>query len=380
MRIGLVRMRFSPFGGAEVFLQRFISELKKRGHSIEVFSSDWPAEAGIIVHRVRLNCPSFLRPVVFARNAAKAIKEAAPDVVVSLDRTLSQDIYRGADGCHMEWLVKRRRFLSGFKKLALKLSPMHREILNLEKRLFSDPALKYVVAISERCKEEYIRHYNLPAEKICVIYCGIDPDIFSPERLAGLRPRTRQALGLDDNAVAVLFVGSGFERKGLRFLINAIASIKDRADIRLIVVGKGSQKGYIRQAEALGIADRVVFKGPQTDTLSYYAAADIFCLPSIYEPFSNACLEAMASGLPVVASEATGASEIIRHLESGAIVKDPADTEELGNALLLFLPAAKRKKAGALARQIAGRHTLADKVDQFMRLIEKVNNEKSNQH
>ncbi|MEK6531575.1 MAG: glycosyltransferase family 4 protein, partial [Deltaproteobacteria bacterium] len=181
-------------------------------------------------------------------------------------------------------------------------------------------------------------------------------------------------------AIAVLFVGSGFERKGLKFLINAIAAIKDMSDIRLIVVGKGSQKRYLRQAEELGVKGRVVFKGPQKDTLSYYAAADIFCLPSIYEPFSNACLEAMASGLPVVASEATGASEIIRHCESGAVVKDPADTDELGNALRLFLDADKRKKAGSLARQIASGHTIADKVSQFMRLIEKVRREKSNQH
>ncbi len=373
-------MRFSPFGGAEVFLKRFISELKKKGHSIEVFSADWPAEDGITVHRVSLNCPSFLRPIVFARNVGKAIKEAAPDVVVSLERTFSQDIYRGADGCHREWLAKRQRFLSGIKRLAVRLSPMHRGILNLEKRLFKDQSLKYVVAISERCKEEYIRHYNLPAEKICVIYCGIDTDEFSPERLGGLRPKARAALGLKDDAIAVLFVGSGFERKGLKFLINAIAAIKDMSDIRLIVVGKGSQKRYLRQAEELGVKGRVVFKGPQKDTLSYYAAADIFCLPSIYEPFSNACLEAMASGLPVVASEATGASEIIRHCESGAVVKDPADTDELGNALRLFLDADKRKKAGSLARQIASGHTIADKVSQFMRLIEKVRREKSNQH
>ncbi|MEK6531159.1 MAG: glycosyltransferase family 4 protein, partial [Deltaproteobacteria bacterium] len=204
MRIGLVRMRFSPFGGAEVFLKRFISELKKKGHSIEVFSADWPAEDGITVHRVSLNCPSFLRPIVFARNVGKAIKEAAPDVVVSLERTFSQDIYRGADGCHREWLAKRQRFLSGIKRLAVRLSPMHRGILNLEKRLFKDQSLKYVVAISERCKEEYIRHYNLPAEKICVIYCGIDTDEFSPERLGGLRPKARAALGLKDDAIAVL--------------------------------------------------------------------------------------------------------------------------------------------------------------------------------
>ena len=136
MRIGLIRMRYTPYGGAEVFLERFIAELVRRGHGVDVFANSWPASSGVVVHHVPVRGPSFLKPLSFASNVEKAIKRAAPDVVISLERTHCQDIYRAGDGCHRQWLAARCAHVSWIKRLAIALNPFHMTALMLEEEMF----------------------------------------------------------------------------------------------------------------------------------------------------------------------------------------------------------------------------------------------------
>lgn len=370
MRIGLIRTRYTPYGGAEVFLERFISALVKKGHSAEVFASSWPEDPSIVFHRVPVRGPSFLRPLVFARNVAKAVEAARPDVVISLERTYCQDIYRAGDGCHREWLERKGRAAGMLKRLSIPMNPLHTVLLHLEKRLFTDPRLKMVVANSMGVKRDIIRHYGLPEEKICVIYNGIDAG-----RISSVSPlekaRLRVELGIEAEGVALLFVGSGFERKGLRYLIRAMGLLKD-TDVRLVVVGKGRTSDYEREARRAGVMERVSFKGPVKGALKYYQASDIFVLPTIYEPFSNACLEAMAAGLPVVTTAVNGASEVIRDGVSGAVLDDPTDAASLAGRIREFLDADKRAKAGLRARKTAEVLTIDKNVDAFIKLIDDI--------
>jgi UDP-glucose:(heptosyl)LPS alpha-1,3-glucosyltransferase len=101
----------------------------------------------------------------------------------------------------------------------------------------------------------------------------------------------------------------------------------------LIIVGGGNQKKVRVLAEKEKVADRLTLIGPAKDVAPYYQAADVLVLPSIYEPFGNVCLEAMAYGLPVVTTGATGASEIIVPGKNGVVIKDPADIKELTEAV-----------------------------------------------
>lgn len=370
MRIGIIRGRYTPFGGAEVFLTRFIAELTRQGHSVEVFSSDWPPSKGVTVRTVKSFGPSFLRPLVFALSAERAVKKAAPDVVISLERTACQEIFRAGDGVHKEWLIKRKRTASLLKRALITLSPLHCIMLFLEKRLFSSPGLKTVVANSGMVKNEIIRHYGLPEKRICVIYNGIERTaVLEGKRRLEARQGIREGLKIADDEGLLLFVGSGFERKGLIYLVRAVAALySGGAKVKLLVVGKGSERRYAKEADRLGIAGRVIFNGPSGDVGRFYAAGDIFCLPSIYEPFSNACLEAMANGVPVITTKANGACEIITNGVDGAVIEDPVDHCALANAIRPFLDPLKREKAATSAKNTAHQYSIEKTVSAFLKL------------
>lgn len=369
MRIGLIRMKYSPYGGAETFLKRFITELIKRGHDVDVFSTDWPEGDGVRVHRIKTGGPRFLRPLIFAAGAAKAVDEAQCDCVISLERTYSQDIYRAGDGCHKEWLARRRAISSPAKRLLISLNPLHTVLLYLEARLFSDSRLKRVAANSRMVRDDIMRHYGLPKKRICVIYNGLEIPGPSP---AGRREEIRRSLGIGDKALLLLFVGSGFERKGLINAIRALGLLRGKGDIRLLVVGKGAASEYLTEAKRLGVLDRVKFIGPVNEVFDYYGAADIFVLPTVYEPFSNACLEAMAAGLPVVTTKANGVSEILSGAGYRAVINDAADTNALASAIEALLDKDKRAQASKAVREIASGFTIGRNVDEFLNLIKEV--------
>ena len=371
MRIGIIKQSYTPYGGAETFLTRFIGELLKRGHTLDVFSERWPAGEGVRVHLIKSLGSRSARPLSFALKAEELVSEIKPDVVISLEMTLC-DIYRYGGGCHREWLEIKSKGL--LKKLATGASPFHRAMLRLERRVFTDTGLKFVAANSRMVKGDILKHYDLPEEKICVIYNGVDlADFDYPDRGA-LRRRIRTEMGIADNATVILFIGSGFERKGLATLIRAVGILPDRdRSVRLLVIGRGELSRYAAMARRAGVADKVVFAGPVKGATDYYAAGDIFALPSIYEPFSNACLEAMAASLPVVTTSRNGASEIIEDGVNGGICRNPTDAEELAGKIAPFLDKKKRAEAGRLARAEAEKYPIERNINSFLTLIEKVN-------
>ena len=396
MDIGIIRMRYNPYGGAEVFLSRFIDELLKRGHTCHVFAREWDdgksgvrsQESGVknqtpklIFHKVKTFGPSFLRILTFAINSYFAVRKANLDVVISFDRTLYQDIYRAGDGCHREWLIQRNKsgarsqesgVRRAIKKIITFLNPLHLTILYLEKRLFKSKRLKFVVANSRRGKDEIIKHYGLPEEKICVIYNGINIAAFADSDGDKLRGVYREKLNIK-NETALLFVGSGFERKGLKFFIEAVGILKREGhnNLKIVVVGKGRIKKYQTIADRCGIGEDIKFMGPVKDINAYYSASDIFVLPSIYEPFSNACLEAMASGVPVVTSKINGVSEILTDGRDGMIVDEPSNSEELALKIKPLLNSGIRLSAGRMARKTAENYTIEKNVEDFLMLIER---------
>jgi UDP-glucose:(heptosyl)LPS alpha-1,3-glucosyltransferase len=209
-------------------------------------------------------------------------------------------------------------------------------------------------------KEEIIRFYGFPGEKIDVVYNGVP--LQSLHREAQDRAKTRESLGLGESDVVALFAGSGWERKGLRFAIDATE--RQEGQMRLLVAGRGDSRQFP--------SSRVQFLGVVREMPSLYAAADIFLLPTIYDPFSNACLEALAAGRPVITTRANGFSEIIENGRHGTAIEDPRDLNAIAEALRFWSDPARRAQAHLDNLALATQFDISTNVAQTLQILSEV--------
>jgi len=341
MKIALLRQRVTALGGAETTLGYLVRGLAAAGHAVTVYGTDRESEAKAALGpqaeyvRVPVWGGKTSRLLTFALNSRRLLQSSGPQLVFSLERILNPQVYRAGDGCHREWLARRAPYRPVWDRAGQHLSLFHQTMLQMERRLFAFPGLERVIANSRQVRDEIIRHYGVDPARIRVIYNGLDRERFKP-LAAGERAELRHRLGAPENGAIVLFVGSGFERKGLSYLLQAFGRLKDNTH-HLWVVGKGHIAPYRRLAERLGLADRVRFWGPVRETAPYYQAATVLALPTLYDPCSNVVLEALACGTPVVTTAANGAAEFLTPGENGAIMPQPEAIAGLREALAEFL-------------------------------------------
>jgi len=198
-------------------------------------------------------------------------------------------------------------------------------------------------------RQEIHERFGLPLEKLPVVYNAVDSQAFSPA-LRQHRAAVRQALLVPDGATVFLLVGSGYARKGVATALHALSRL--RQNTFLIVVGRDKAFGaYRRLARQLGVLERVALLGPRQDAKPFFGAADVFVLPTLYDPCPNAALEAMACGLPVVTSTKCGAAELLTEHQAGLIC--PArDLEALARHMSTLADDADLRAAmGAHARE-----------------------------
>jgi UDP-glucose:(heptosyl)LPS alpha-1,3-glucosyltransferase len=353
MRIALIRQRYNPFGGAERFVARAADALAAEGASVTVFARDWQGGGGVRAVR----CDPFhvgrvWRDWSFARAACAATARERFDLVQSHERLACCDVYRAGDGVHRQWLANRARALGRLARLAQTLGPYHRYVLGAEARMFASPRLRAVICNSRMVKDEIQRHFGLDEAKLHVVYNGVDTDAFHPRLKAEFRAPMRARLAVAPDAPVLLFVGSGFERKGVARLVAALAAMPSR-DAHLVVVGKDKSERQCRAlARRLGVGSRVHFAGGQQDVRPWYGLADAFALPTLYDPFPNAALEALACGLPLVTSAQSGAAELVVPGENG-FVCDALDIQGIARACADALALGLEPGAQAAARRAA---------------------------
>jgi UDP-glucose:(heptosyl)LPS alpha-1,3-glucosyltransferase len=373
MRIAIIRQKFVLYGGAEQFVQGYIHQLAEAGHDIHIFANQWtPSDhPNIHIHHVpSIKLNAFIRTLSFAWFSAKAIKGESYDIIQSHEKTWKQDVYRVGDGCHKEWLAQRKRFLPVLKRFFLSFNPFHQLILKLEKKMFESGQCRRFIAISQMVKEDILRHYHCPPDNISVVYNGVDLQRFHPENKDRYRQKIRKELGIPESSTLILFVGSGFERKGLQYLLQATQFL-DSEDWRLLIMGKGKWQKYLQFVPA-NLRQRILYKEPLPDIEKYYSAADIFALPSIYEPFGNANLEALATGLPVITTRHCGAADIIQHKLNGLIVNSPESPKEIANNINLLWDTSLRQSMGQQARALAEQFSLDTNTRAMLKTYQKL--------
>ena len=325
IKLAFIRQKYRPDGGAERFLARAIDALKE-DIDITLFTRKWQKQDNIEV--IECNPPKWSRisrEHGFINAVCKEVSNHNFDLVQSHERTPCCDIFRAGDGIHEELLKQTNRVTPAFQRAMRKISRFHNHRIKAEGELFNSKQLKAIICNSQMVAEEIKEYFPDAADKTHVIYSCIDFSEFNPE-LKRERAKIRSELNIPESETVYLFVGSGFKRKGAAAAIAGLAKLDKGI---LLIVGKDKNiNKYKRLASDLKIADRVLFLGVKQDVKPYYGCADTFLFPTLYDPFPNVVIEAMATGLPIITSTKCGAAELIEQGTNG-FVCDALDIESI---------------------------------------------------
>ncbi len=369
-KIVLIRQKYTASGGAERFVSRAMSALQQHQQlDVHLIARKWEKVDGISAHILN---PFYLgnlwRDISFARAARTFWQQHDFDLIQSHERIVGTEVYRAGDGVHAHWLRLRAQSRGIMGQLSQFLNPYHHYVKHTEKKMFLHPDLKKVICNSRMIKKEIQQYFGLPDEKFSVIYNGVDQQQFSPE-LKKHRHSLRTQLGIQETTPVLLYVGSGFERKGVARALHAITPYPD---IALIIVGRDKHSArYEQLAQTLGVTDRCFFVGAQKEISAYLGAADGFILPTLYDPFPNACIEALASGLAVITSATCGVSELIDEGKNG-FVADALQLSSWQNAVGKWLSSFEQnpQQLSTAARNSVAHLTLANMSAQMLELYQ----------
>src|SRR6266542_295260 len=364
LRLASVRRGDSPTGGAEAYLKRLARGVIEAGHKVQLIATnEWPEDQWPLGPITRLRAASV---VGFADELEQIRPQLDCDALLSLERVWSCDVYRAGDGVHRAWLARRRKFELPLKQFARALNRKHRDLLHLEQSLLASRKAGRVIVASQMVKNEIVDLYGYPADRIDIVHNGVPLDKFRFD--SELREKSREDLKLKPDQIALLFAGSGWERKGLLFAIQAMALCKN-TKIRLLVAGRGNEMLYKTKRLRFWREEPVQFLGEVADISRVYAAADIFILPTIYDPFSNACLEALACGLPVITTRSNGFSEIIEQGVHGSIVDFANNVAGLRDAIQFWSDPSRRAAARSANIERASQFDISKNIYETLAIL-----------
>ena len=343
-----------PLNGPERNLADLIRDLVDRGHEIHLFLHRCRGSIppGVYLRYVPVTPTSpALRVLTFARNAGRLISREHFDIVHGFTQIFPQDVHFLGGGVQRHWLATKHPEPLTRAGMCV-LRPVHLAHLYLERKILQPDNSKIIIANSSLCSHQLKEYYDVHPERIRVIHHGVDLDRFHPGLRSRFRGEVCKRFQIDPAKTVILFVANNFSRKGLSPLIEGLAQVGGDG-WHLMVVGRGNPRPYLKKAQGLGVGSKLTFTGLVDGIEAYYGAADIFALPTDYDPFANVCLEAMASGLPVITTRQNGAAEIVRKGMNGFILEGSGDLHGLTEAVRFLQDRRTREEMGSFAREAA---------------------------
>lgn len=349
MRIGVASLEYSRTRGLERASAEIANRLAAWGDDIHFYCTarEDIGSSGVRFHHVRtLNLVNSTRIASFAFLGSRAVRNGGYDVTHSHGLAVGCSVIT-AQSCHRAGM-EARRHRSGSALSSTNFGIADTVRFKIEGQNFGERKYRKVIAVAEGVKRELMRWYGVPADDIVVIPNGVDLNEFSPDHDGSVRGTVRKELGLDADDMAILFVGNEYDRKGLEYLIEALHALR-MPSVKLIVAGDDERSPYIERARHLGVERQVIFLGHCSQIARYCKGADVFSMPTEYEAFALATLEAAASELPLVVTKVNGTEELVKHGENGLFI--PRNGEAIAAALHLLLnDRERRKRMGRAAR------------------------------
>ncbi len=331
--IAVVRSSYSPYGGLETRTAELIKRMLATDTKISLLTlpkQKWPLSHPNlkIIPLGSLIKNRLWQLWRFEQSVCRYLSRHPFKVVFSLDRVSCFTHFSAGEGSHKTFLRIKNRYSNVPSRLFRKVSPFHAYTLYIEKKGFQNPHLEKIHCCSKMVAMDIGNDYHVDSEKFQIIYNGINwKDIGNTfNNRAIISSEILKTHGLNPSENYLLFLGSGFDRKGLDLAIHGLLFL--HPSYHLIVVGKDRCRAYIRQSEKLGLEKRVHFLGPQPQGWRYASMCKAMVLPSRYEPFGLAAAEVQAMGIPVLVSENTGYAELVSPGRSGIVLKNQENIKE----------------------------------------------------
>ena len=341
MKLALCLYKYFPYGGLQRDFLRILKECDRRGHSVHVYTSEWQGERpnGVALHVLRSSRigGNHVRDRRFFSRLQKALSNTQFDAVIGFNKMPGLDLYYGADFCYLGRTAPQHRPLYRFM-------PRYRHHYAFERAVFSRDSETQILSLSRREKSVYQQYYGTPEERFHMLPATLDLDRKPATDRSGIRASIRQDLNVASSDILLFFIGSGFKTKGLDRALTALAHLPDdlAEQTRLVIVGQDQAGPYLRLAQKLNVADRVQFLGGRTDIPDLLAAGDLLIHPAHAENTGTVLLEAIAAGLPVIATDVCGYADHIVKAVAGKVLASPFDQDELDNDLATALVSPER--------------------------------------
>ena len=342
MRFAFTIFKYFPFGGISRDLDRIAVECVARGHAVRIYTLAWegpPNDAVDVVVAPVKGLMNHTRYERFAQWVAADLRERPVDLVIGMNKMPGVDVYYAGDSCYEEKSQTQRRW-------AYRLTARYRLFSAFERAVFGRDSETEILTISDVQTPLFRRHYGTQWERLHALPPGIDPTRKAPPDRAAARREARRDLGVSDHEHLVLFVGSGFIKKGLDRAIAAFAALPAalRSSSRLFVVGEDNAKPFVSRIARLDLADRVTFFRGRDDIPRFLFAADALMLPAYDENTGTVILEAMIAGVPVLATENCGYAHYVEQADAGLVVRIPYEQQACNDKLVEVLTSPERSR------------------------------------
>jgi len=342
MKLAFSLFKYFPYGGLSRDFMRIVEESRRRDHDITVFAAQWQGARpeGVEVCMVpTYRWRNHAQNASFYHRVRSRLKSEHFDAVIGFNKMPGLDLYYGADYCYVGRAVPR--YGPWYR-----ITPRYHHFHTFERAVFGCHSETEILSLSEREKSVYQEFYGTPDDRFHLL----PPTLDKQHRLNGsrdaVRERARRDLNVKENERLLLFIGSGFKTKGLDRAIEALAVLPEelRRETRLIVVGQDNESTFGRYAQNLSAADRVQFLGGRSDIPELLAAGDLLVHPAYSENTGTVLLEAIAAGLPVLATDVCGYAAHIEAADAGIVLKSPFEQNTLNEKLLEMLTSPDREK------------------------------------
>jgi len=374
-------------GGQERSTFEIAELLSARGLDVSIITAladNLPDNRKSRIIDLKLLTPAgFARYRIFSRLAERKIREENIDIVHAITPILAADVYQPRGGLIQETFDRNLARRTGFARWIRQIvgpNARQRLLRRTERKLAENTPCQFL-AVSEYVRFQCRKHLNLPDDRICTVFNGVDLQRLPESMDKNERIRMRSLLKIRDDQLAGIFAATNFKLKGLDVILDSVQLLHRQyphllSRFKFLIVGPDSPREYFEKIAALKLSDVFAFLGPTKIMGLLYHLADFLVHPTWYDPCSRVVLEALACGTPAITTQFNGASELVRQTDSGFVLDDPADQAKLMEYLVRLLDPAVCERFSRNAKALRSQISMEHHVDLLVNFYQSVLSQK----